>query len=360
MKKAIYFNQEYNPKNPINGVTCLTFDEENGIQVIDNKIKFSNKNYCTAFEVTPNKVEIEAGSVVDGLFYEATETNAQPEPYKYKVKVPACTIHKFHLRSLIAKANKCDVAIDWGDGSMDYIRNGKFKYDESQKAYEVYHDYSKSMKNDVETFTIKIFGKDYFTFRNNKFKDNNLISRIFDYDLPVADHVCNFASMCYGAARLIKVNIPHSAKFITTGFNFSSTFQLCSNLISATGFEDAPFRSDAIINNLFNQCGALEFTDFVIPTCVTTFSGVLYNCKSLKKDINEIIPSFGFALNNISINNAFNGAVELTCEDPVKLAEKLWNSGKTFDFKDGSKPFKGNTFAANVLKSWGGSLTETE
>jgi hypothetical protein len=114
-----------------------------------------------------------------------------------------------------------DVIIDWGDGTIEAIKDGKYTW-KSGKQYDLSHDYASSMTEDVQTFIVKIYGKDYYTFRNNSFPNNNLISRIFDVDLPIASHIGNFASMCLGATRLTNVTIPHSTKYVTTAFNFSS------------------------------------------------------------------------------------------------------------------------------------------
>jgi hypothetical protein len=64
----------------------------------------------------------------------------------------------------------------------------------------------------------------------------NLTSRIFDVDLPIASHITNFSSMCYGATRLLTVKIPHSTKYIVDGYNFSSLFQFCENLTTIKRF----------------------------------------------------------------------------------------------------------------------------
>jgi hypothetical protein len=159
----------------------------------------------------PNKTIIPSGTVDDvtGL--------------TYNNKIPACTIHKMTLRSTEEPEN-CDVIIDWGDGTIDKIKNNNFISHTEGKSYELEHDYSPNMTSDIQRFTVKIYGRDYYTFRHNSYKANNLISQIFDANFPIASHITNFASMAYGAARLLKVQFPHSGIPFSNVINWSSCF----------------------------------------------------------------------------------------------------------------------------------------
>ena len=303
---------------------------------VDDQLKVISLADFTSFEVMPNKKEIIAGSV-DNF----TGIN-------YSIKVPACTIHKMTLRSSQEPEN-CDVVVDWGDGTVESIKDGKFVSHTKNKSYELEHDYSLNMTDDFQKFIVKIYGKNYYTFRNNTYKDNNLISRIFDIDLSIASHLTNFASMCYGATRLLKVKFPHSTKYVTDSFNFASTFEFCSNLTSVLGFEDNPLRNDCVVSNIFNGCESLEETDFVIPTCITSIAGILNNCKKLKSKIEKIIPSNGFALDNINTSAAFYNTPNLTGTIPSDL---LWNSGKKFKVQS---TFGNSGVSSQAPKSWGGT-----
>ena len=159
----------------------------------------------------PNKTEIAAGTVDDvtGLTY----NNA----------VTACTIHKMTLRSA-QEPEECDVVIDWGDGIVEAIKDGHYTGHTVGKAYELEHDYASTMTADVQRFIVKIYGKNYYTFRHNSYKANNLISQIFDANFPIASHITNFASMAFGAARLLKVQFPHSTSPFSNVINWSSCF----------------------------------------------------------------------------------------------------------------------------------------
>ena len=221
----------------------------------------------------------------------------------YAVEVPACTEHKFTLRSAVDVQDN-DVIIDWGDGTIEAIKDGKYTW-KSGKQYDLSHDYASSMTEDVQTFIVKIYGKDYYTFRNNSFPNNNLISRIFDVDLPIASHIGNFASMCFGATRLTNVAIPHSTKYVTTGFNFSSTFESATNLVSVTGFEDSPLRYDCLVSNIFNKCKSLTTTDFAIPVCALSIAGIFAGCISLTT-ATRLVPACGvLGAGKINISNAW-------------------------------------------------------
>jgi hypothetical protein len=294
----------------------------------------------------PNKVEISAD-----------------ESTGYRYAIPACTIHKMTLRS-VHNPEECDVVIDWGDGVVESIKEGKYIANTPGKAYELEHDYAESMTADIQKFIVKIYGKNYYTFRHNNsittVKDKfsipsvvetsyNLISRIFDKDLPIASHISNFASMCYGALRLLEVNIPHSTKYITSGFNFSSLFQYCSNLKTVVGFEDSPVPCGALVGNMFAYCIGLEKTDFVIPTSTTTLNYLFYYCENLTSDIAKLIPTNGFALDNINCNLAFARTLKLTGNIPSKL---LWDSIKTFDRCNTT--FRDSALANQAPKAWGG------
>lgn len=323
---------------------------------IDEDVKVMSLTDYTAFEVMPNKVAINPGTV------------DKDTGLTYSISVPACTEHKFTLRS-VQEPEDCDVVIDWGDGTVESIKEGNFVSHSSGKSYELSHDYSSKMNGDIQRFIVKIYGKDYYTFRNNSYvttsKDKysipsivsssyNLISRIFDKDLPIASHVSNFASMCYGAMRLLKVNVPHSTKYITSGFNFSSTFQYCQNLKVVEGFEDNPIPCNSFVGNIFAYCLNLEKTDFVIPTSTNTIGYIFYYCENLTSDISKLIPSNGFAVDNVRSELAFAKTTKLTGSIPSKL---LWDSNKTF--VKCSSAFRDSSLKNQAPVSWGGTADDS-
>ncbi len=371
-KKYIFANSSYSINNPPKGVTVLEFDTETNSFGIYNNKKASatipvqpETDDNNTFEIKPIPTKLsELYNDIEYSAFEVMPTKVTIEANEeYKVDIPACTIHKMTLRS-VHNPEECDVIIDWGDGVVESIKEGKYVSNIPGKEYVLEHDYAESMTEDIQKFIVKIYGKNYYTFRHNNsittVKDKysipsvvetsyNLISRIFDKDLPIASHISNFASMCYGALRLLEVNIPHSTKYITTGFNFSSLFQYCSNLKSVIGFEDSPVSCGAIIGNMFSYCIGLEKTDFVIPTSATTLNYLFYYCESLTSDIAKLIPTTGFALDNINSNLAFARTLKLTGKIPAKL---LWNSNKTFDRCNTA--FRDSALADQAPKTWGG------
>lgn len=95
------------------------------------------------------------------------------------------------------------------------------------------------------------------------------------------------------------------------------------------GFEDNILRNNAIIGNMFAYCKSLKTTDFVIPNGVSSLNYLFYSCIKLTTPIEKIIPETGFALTNIMMNLAFSETHSIT-GDTSKIADLLWNSGKTW------------------------------
>ena len=253
--------------------------------------------------------------------------------------------------------------IDWGDGVVDSIKNGNYVSHSKGKSYELAHDYASTMTTNTQKFIVKIYGKNYYTFRNNSYKKNNLMSRLFEADLPIASHIRNFASMAIGATRLLKVQFPHSTVPFTDVFNWSSCFTGCTNLISVTGFEDIHIREDAILNGIFQESG-LVTTDFVFPTGITKMLNTFTTCTSLEMNIEDLFPEEGFGAAKIDIRSPFHANYKLQGTVPAHIlwANKLtkWNilpyvtSGGTY------MPFSSSNAAikAQVPVSWGGTASD--
>jgi hypothetical protein len=101
---------------------------------------------------------------------------------------------------------------------------------------------------------------------------------------------------------------------------------------------------------MFSYCLKLEKTDFVIPTSATTLNYLFYCCESLTSDIAKLIPTNGFALDNINCNLAFARTSKLTGNIPSKL---LWETAKTFD--KCSSAFRDSALKDQAPKAWGGT-----
>ena len=318
---------------------------------IDAKLSIKDENYFTAFEVYPNKDIITAG------------TSDEKTGLNYSVDIPICTTHKMVLRSSVPAVNN-DVVIDWGDGCIEAIKDGKYEW-KSEKQYDLVHDYVNSIKESNQRFIVKIYGKDYYTFRYNDYVDNNLTSRIFDVDLPLANHVENLASSVCFAHRLLKVHFPHSAAPYSSVWNWSHCFKGCNNLISVTGFEDMNIRDGAIVSGILQENKNLTTTDFVLPSGTNFLDNIIRFCPNLKIDISKMIPAEGFKSCNIKIRAIFSGNSNLTGTVP---AEKLWNDHKinwkvqtSTIYGKAWLPFMGcsDEIRAQVPLSWGGTAPDT-
>lgn len=313
---------------------------------IDEDVKVMSLTDYTAFEVMPNKVTINP------------ETVDKDTGLTYSISVPACTEHKFTLRS-VQEPEDCDVVIDWGDGTVESIKDGKFVGHEEGKSYELSHDYSSKMTENIQKFIVKVYGKNYYTMRTNNYKQNNLISRIFDVDLPLASHIGNLASFAIYANRLLKVKFPHSTAPYSNVWNWSYTFGNCSNLLEVVGFEDISVRDDAITIGMMQYCTSLINTDFVFPAKTNSLRDIYQGCKNFAMDINKLIPANGFTSNNIFISRLFIGS-KVSGTIP---AEKLWNDKSIkwiFDVKD-REPFLKCTDETRVQVpvSWGGTADDS-
>lgn len=301
----------------------------------------------SSFEVMPNKNTIPAGTedTVTGLIYNA--------------EIPACTIHKMTLRSCQEPAD-CDVVIDWGDGIVETIKDGQYTGHTVGKSYELSHDYASAMTADIQRFIVKIYGKNYYTFRHNSYQQNNLISRIFACDLPMASHVVNFSSIAISATRLLTVTFPHSTPPYTAVQKWGGCFSGCSNLLSAKGFEDILVNSDAEVPHIFNSCINLQETDLRLPGNSQNISYAFYNCKNLAKDISSLIPLAGFSVNKINPLLVFYGMEKLTGTiDPAVF----WDNKSvqwTFDELGYNHAFErcDYTIRKQVPLSWGGVASD--
>lgn len=350
-------------ENPKEGFGIAFIDEEDKklkIKTHDSIIEFTNDLSDasdiqlldllnkSAFEVMPNKIEIPSGTIDDvtGLTYSKA--------------IPACTMHKMTLRSA-QEPEECDVVIDWGDGNIEAIKDMTWTTTNHTvgKSYELAHDYASAMTQSSQRFIVKIYGKDYYTFRHNLYKDNNLISRIFDSDLPIAKHVTNFASMAFSADRLLKVHFPHSTAPFTYVYNWSSCFNECPNVVSITGFEDINLRSDAIYDGFMAACGNLVTTDFIFPAGLSRIQNIFTGDVKLARDINDFFPKQGFSSANIMIRAPFAYCKSITGTVQV---DKLWNNPNivwTFEHTT-DRPFRlcSDELRAQVPISWGGTASD--
>ena len=297
-----------------------------------------NKDY-TAVEVYPTNATIPAGTVdeVTGL--------------TYKFAVPANMKAQFKLRT-ICELSESDIIVDWGDGSRTDIKEvpaADTAWDGNELNVNISHTYTEPGR-----YIVKFFGKKYFGFGSVE----TIVSRVFASDLPVAKHLNCLGNFAYGSKRLLSVDIP--SYILSAGlYNLNAMFNNNVNLVSATGLR---YFQSSIRNAtwFFNNCPALENTDFIIPGYLrdgglnTMFKG----CSSLAVDISKLFPNSGFVGEGTqSVKDAFRGCVALTGTVP---ADKLWRNTKikwtdtAYAFADCSEAIR-----LQVPVSWGG-LNEEE
>jgi hypothetical protein len=252
-----------------------------------------------------------------------------------------------------------------------------------------------------QLYTVKIQGKHYCRLSHNSLRlnvNNRLLAKIFTDDLPIASHLNNFASLCYGCKRLLKVVIPSYSPLMNQITNLNACFNTCQNLNICTGW----YFTQAVrnISGIFQYCLALRETDFQIGkltygSITTVFDG----CKNLAVDILSLIGSkINIGISDAAAKSVFQNCVKLALgshtietdegkvtnlitqeyydqykDDPEhgegllaaiekaakELEQRLWNN-PTLKFSSGSNCFKGcpEIIRERVPVSWGGTMAE--
>lgn len=265
-----------------------------------------------------------------------------------------------------------NVFIDWGDGSectyLNAIEADKYNNDMSpgdvgddEWNCAVSHTYET-----VGTFKISVFGNTYFGFRNGKHRNDsgkvvrsvNLITRLFEKDLPLATCVQNVSGLCQYALKLTSVHAPEYFDFSHI-VNATNLFEGCTNLESVTGNKNHWFMQGIYsCANVFLNCKKLKTTTIGLPAfcCGTQINNFYTNCSSLETEITDLIPKTGFVGECVNFGGVFQGCAKLgvTKFDDVKKFlwkdyTKTWTSGNAF---------KGSSAESLAPKSWGGTLAD--
>ena len=185
-----------------------------------------------------------------------------------------------------------DCVVDFGDGTKQtYIGNNR--------STQAYHSYSES-----NIYTIKITGN-HSSFR----APQNIIEII-----QISNSVTNCSQMFYNCSNLTE--IPETLTIPNTVTNCSQMFFACSNLTVIP-------------------------STLTIPNSVTNCSYMFSSCYNLTSDISNIWPSTWNYTRTIKISYMFNSCSKIVGTIP---ADKLWNSGKTFN---SSGCFTGCTLLTN-------------
>ena len=316
------------------------------------------KDY-TAFEVYPTSRAYAPGEFI---------RNGYPN----SVEIAACDAHHFIVRSIYSIKDQ-NVVIDWGDGSTtDIAKDAGVKVYGATGSWDfvVRHQYKELDK----PYIVKIYGNTYFGIMGenaSKFIDDgsgdakcylthNLISRIFDKDLPVASCISNAASMCRYGRRLISVNV-YGHPIVRQVSNWTLCFSGCTNLYMAWGFQDDNLNVSAC-NEMLANCISMVATDFRIPRAPrsSTTANTIYNkCNNLTSSVSSLLEGTDFFVTPFKIGSMFAYTkVTMTAEEAVTVGAKLWNN-PNIEFTSTSNCFKGCSAEVRALvpTTWGGTLT---
>ena len=212
------------------------------------------KSSYTSFKVYVNNFTIPVGrnTDIDGIVSE---------------EVAPSFVEKFEILTN-SPVEKCDVSVDWGDGSTSHVKKGEqafvFTIDNGRKSYNVIglsHTYTNSGK-----FTVKIYGKDYFGVSHRlhtaniysntvtvQYDSSSLLCECFTSGLYLAPCVKNIDYFAYNSPRLLNVVF---ADYILSNIKSAvGTFENCVNLIS---FEKLPDLSKVLNMDFIKDCDRLE------------------------------------------------------------------------------------------------------
>ena len=328
--------------------------QNHSIQIVNNSTGdtvYEDSNY-TAFQVHATNEIIPANEI-------------------YAVDVPAGMIESFRLRT-DDDITDTDIIVQWGDGTTTNAKDlpqesidRKDQYTDEQYIFTFTHEYTTPGK-----YIVKITGKKYWGFQHNN--ANNIVSRILDSDLPLAQNVQNIAGLCSGGNyKLVSVHVPTGQQLFTNIHNASSCFANCHNLKQATNFE-TKFRFTRTVANFFQNCQNLIYTDFQLPVlCIYAnagMNGVYRGCTRLGQQytdprnnntvqtkIQDLFPPQGFVSRAISMTYCFYGCSSLTGNVPASF---LWrdlriNWTVTNCFTGASAAIR-----SQVPASWGGAGEE--
>ena len=197
-----------------------------------------------------------------------------------------------------------DCVVDFGDGT-------KQTYTGNNSSTRVNHSYSES-----NTYTIKIIGN-----------HSNFIAPEATIEIiQLANSVTNCSRM------FMFCSITTISETFTLGnsvTNCSSMFNGCYNLTAIPSTLTIP---DSVTNcsGMFSECSNLTTIPetFTLGNSVTNCSWMFKECVSLTSDISNIWPSTWNSTGTINVSQMFYYCSKVVGTVP---ADKLWNSGKTFN-----------------------------
>lgn len=408
MRKCIYFNQKYDPFNPIAQQAALIFDTQSGVKIIESG---KQVDIVTSDDIEQNQ---NIKKIIRYIDQNVPKTMWQVYPHSYPItprnnggelgnilyndsnivvnyQIPSIQTETFQIRST-SEQKDLDIVIDWGDGTETVLNQvellPKDQLDTSSeegistavyldgqvgdRKYICRHKYLPEQGNSTiggKVFKVTVLGSTYYNI--STVDQYNIKCRAFDHDLPVASHISNVSNYCGNCLHLLKVNFGEYNEIFNRAINWHKCFASCYNVQSIIGFKIYRQLYNCVM--LFYKCLSLTETDFKL-NYTSNWNRIFCNCVSLQKDINDLIGDFSFVPQGavINVNEVFGGQngpsgfestkfkPKFTMNNPQAVANKLWNNPyvswsnvKTaLAFKNCS-----DDVLANVPTSWGGKST---
>lgn len=355
------FTKANNIKKPRSGYGFAFIDADDKklkIKKHDSVIEFTNTlddtqlldltNYI-AFEVYANSEVIPVGENIElgGVVSE---------------EIPIGMTHYTLIKTVAPSDEKCDVIIDWGDGSeYTVIANGESAYDyrdgdSAGYEYRCHHEYASTGK-----YIVKIYGKSIYNIQHREDFDDltdeqnmnsSLICRVFDYDLPISN-LKNLASFCRASQRLLKVSAETIKYYGIESLN--GAFRECHNLLEAREF-DRDFQA-CFCAECFKNCYNLKYSDMLLAfrTPYRSCSYIYENCYNLEVNFYSVVPEIWEGYNSYVLKGAFKNCRSMRGTMPD---QRLWNNS-IIKWESATDCFSGcnEDIRALVPISWGGTAS---
>lgn len=288
--------------------------------------------HVTKIEVFPTDTEIPAGTVdtyegLSSLFnWSGLEDSMVFTGLTYIASVPASNSIKLEFRTH-EQQDASDIVIDWGDENIDVISdinnpNVSIQIDDSNNhRIRVEHIYSGSYLNRKNICSI--YGKKFFYLTNkNNSNNTNIISRVFEPDLPVQPNLIAVNSLCQYNRRILRLEAKEY--YVTNLVSMYQTFYRCENLQSINVYNRMFPTNIATYYSIFKECTNLKTSNMRIPNnwnANTSLEMFYSDCTSLSGDILDLLPINGFDSSYVRIDNMHTmfENTKLSCSDYDRL-----------------------------------------
>ena len=321
------------------------------VQDVLYDIKDERARDYTAYEVTATDVRYAEGE------YKKTVTFADKGTFELsnKTPIPASMTEELYVYTNSEPSNS-DVIIDWGDGEKTIFAEATdlvvTPEDNFEKKILAKHTYKTA-----GVYIVKIYGKGYWKLSHNEQSTTgNLMSRVFEDDLPIAEHLNSLSGFCSRALRLLYVNISSYHNVIAMP-NITYMLSVCSNLQYAYGLKRM-YNLYSCAGLFLNNVNLID-TDFRAPATVYMLDSCFHKCGSLTTAVQNLFCEKGkmpFVHKTISITNMFNGCTSLTGTIPADI---LWNSDNTFTGNSNTFALCPDSIKSQAPVSWGGTADDS-